>query len=497
MEPSKNGLPDPMTWKHEIVQVVKGFTTKAPTTSFLPAFEYVLPIERLMRGQKFAHHGVITVQGSFTQFFFAATATPPRPIIDDIDFSYVPELGTYPPASAARDIQVKLEPAVRDGVPVKAKFQIRLSDTTKYPGCAMNAHNGLAPCPVTALENDPDVRFEDAASLPPNCTKSTVGTEQLLTCSDYKTTLSFKVVVEDFGAYTKLRAEALDIEVGSKPFPKISNPVRGLVQTRPPEEHDTTLPIDRGVGGAVSNNKIADVGWQDILFTATDIGAANEDSDDLAAVNVGTPGDGLTRIEEYRGFFTAFIHTRTDPNKRDVFFTYLNNFDYPATFLGGYEKDMRRVINVHLVDRRTEVDLCGASPLDHCVNFTLVGQASPPVSPQNAVYIIKERCERDATTGQCNPLKLGTTKPGPGNTNAVEASYVLMFGITSECPSAAGPTVDELVKSVAGHEGGHSVAMTHKTAGVTLMSEPPVVPSYCSSPPTSYGPNDFSQVALH
>ncbi|MBI3183727.1 MAG: hypothetical protein HYZ28_16440, partial [Myxococcales bacterium] len=497
-QPEKNGGPDSMTWKHEIVQVVKGVVTKAPTTSFLPAFEYRLPIEQLMQGRKFAHHGAITVPGSLTQFFFAATAIPPRPIIDDIDLSYVPEVGTYPPASAAKDIQVKLEPAVRDGVPVKAKFQIRLSDTTKYPGCAMNAHNGVAPCPISALDNDPDVRFEDAASLPPNCTKSTVGTEQLLTCSDFKTTLSFKLVVEDFGAYTKLRAEALDIEVGSKSFPKSSNPIEGLVQGRPETEHHTTLPIDRGVGGAVANNKIADVGWDAFVgggnppVKVNDSGLPGADGDPIPPGD-GTPGDGFIRLEEYRGFVAFSTHRRSNPSQKDLFL--IAEGQYGVGFAAALPLVVHRIRLIEASQFRR-------------VNY--LGTGHPAQYLQGAVEVV----ESPGTCGSPAVLGMGSGSLPAGDAPTTD---VFLNPIRYKTAPTLGncatedPADADVIRSVIGHEVGGVIGMQEYPSGshggtdsiMGEMGQPGntvlvggVTESFFEKPPKFYDPTDEGYLRL-
>ena len=63
-------------------------------------------------------------------------------MLQDTLLDYVPDLAVQP------SYTVNLEPNDWDGHELKALFRVTLFDTTSYPGCAMNAPNGTAPCRV-------------------------------------------------------------------------------------------------------------------------------------------------------------------------------------------------------------------------------------------------------------------------------------------------------------------------------------------------------------
>jgi hypothetical protein len=70
------------------------------------------------------------------------------------------------------------------------------------------------------------------------------------------------------------------------------------------------IPLD------MDNNGIADAGWMAATGVAVPDGTASEDADSNPP---GVDGDGLTRIEEYRGFAVNGVHKRLDPTQKDLF----------------------------------------------------------------------------------------------------------------------------------------------------------------------------------
>jgi hypothetical protein len=68
------------------------------------------------------------------------------------------------------------------------------------------------------------------------------------------------------------------------------------------------------------NNRLPDVGWRTSFnVLVPDSGESWAEDTDGAPVGDGTLGDGLSRFEEYRGFFVTGSHLRTNPNTKDLF----------------------------------------------------------------------------------------------------------------------------------------------------------------------------------
>jgi len=203
---------------------------------------------------------------------------------------------------------------------VRAVVEFELVGVSQEPGEALNRGTDLGPDLVFRQRDQIDAAVQvsspSAARTAVAVSKATVVTRAL-----------------DFGAYGAIEARACGAAV------------------RVP------LPFDR------DGNYIADA-WP------LGSGAATDDADDIPAGN-GTPGDGLSRYEEYRGFFVGGVHVRTDPTRKDVFVRDIDGVgpgDLAADLLGA---------PVHFIDR-------GEWDEDRRINFR---HGTAHVADQRAVKI--------------------------------------------------------------------------------------------------------------
>lgn len=423
----------------------------------LAAFEYRVPLARFAQGKKFVQLGAITLATTTplgtatTTHFFRVEATPVRPMVDDVASDYVPELGEYPNV-----LHAKVDPPVFDSLPVEASIRVVLTDTTAYPGCAMNADNGAAPCPLTAANDDQDVKF--AATVPPGCTAGLVygmGPDWELDCSSaFKTDVPFKLEVEDFAAYTKIHAEATAVKVGTQVF-WLGIPTQGRVRGRPESERFATLPVDRGEApNSIAGNRIADVGWKALVNSSTgatvsvaDTFAADKDLDSIP-VGDGWKGDGLVALEEYRGFSARGVHRRLNPEQKDLFI--VNDDPVIGGYGIGFAANLPAV--VHLI-RGSEV-----SSLD-VVNHLATGIAN---------HVSQYRVEVHANAVCDNPLVVlfGLTITSLAGGVATDCD-VYVNRIRRASPPTSGatscgisePADDDVIRWAIGHEVGHAVNM--------------------------------------
>src|SRR5262249_13052985 len=157
----------------------------------------------------------------------------------------------------------------------------------------------------------------------------------------------------------------------------------------PEEERFMTLPVDRGeLPNSTEGDMIADRGWDTLIGSVADDAPGVSDDDDATEVianNLGAPGDGLSRLQEYRGFVVSSVYERTDPRLRDVFFVYENTGDY-LDYIGApnaplltpaYELSLRSShLTFHLVfgqsnptsTNTVEYGFCAGLG---CINFTM------------------------------------------------------------------------------------------------------------------------------
>jgi hypothetical protein len=211
---------------------------------------------------------------------------------------------------------------------VPARFRFTLEDVSQFPGFATNAHINSSFFKRYHLEhlegkydNDlqgPDLIFNpkdfDASEnwKPPDAKMLVVETAE----DSYAA--SVPVTAMDYAAYGHLKAEAKSKCGGWQPV---------RIQVGGQDRDFVTIPMDE------NNNLIADrMEEPNNGITAWSYAGDPGSDDDKYPTGDGTPGDGLTLFEEYRGFMTAsnFFesacqdrgyddHIRTDPAQKDLF----------------------------------------------------------------------------------------------------------------------------------------------------------------------------------
>ncbi|MBI3182793.1 MAG: thrombospondin type 3 repeat-containing protein [Myxococcales bacterium] len=484
----------------------------------------------------------------FSQATVSGTAalTPIRAVLSDTPSSYVPDLATPPGLYT-----VDLEPKTWEGVPLKAKFRVTLFDTTDYPGCAMNAHNGVAPCriafdgkPVT--DTDPDIAFE--VPLPLGATQVTKSTDtngspvQYFETAQFADSFGFNLNVQDYAAYSKLKVSIVALELDGKPWtpstPGALPPFPGFVLGRKPTTKEcefkplgateeagcfTLIPIDRGeLPNSQPDNKIADLGWTDgaganvpDTFSVAMLNDKNVTDVELYGSIFGK-GDGFTVREEYRGFVARGVHLRTNPNKADLFATV-----YPPARLTIQHLDKLPTVAVHEV-LWPEVERKAGTTAeldDHRINLQGSVSHFPWWRAQSAVVI---REDADTHTGLIDPSSglprnwtLGETaclvpNRGPNSCGhaRVFSKHIAWVSPPNTCfcwdeqqypapvdcqpnyllgPPPPDPLDPDVERVIAAHEGGHATPMEHYDRGAGVPRSFMENPGLACSPTRDLG----------
>lgn len=166
------------------------------------------------------------------------------------------------------------------------RIAFHLVERSAEPGSAMNA--------PAAGDREPDLRF-DAVQNP--TLEIRPGGNRAL-ANHPGLTASAKISPRDFGAYGVLTVSA---------YTDLGRYVEGTTALQP---GDTKIRIPK----RARDSKIADA-WK----PAAVAGQADDADADHKPAGDKTDGDGLTLYEEYRGFFVAGRHVRTDPEHKDLF----------------------------------------------------------------------------------------------------------------------------------------------------------------------------------
>ena len=185
-------------------------------------------------------------------------------------------------------------------------------DGSSEPGFALNAGN-----PDEDLFNEPDAYFSEADN------------PHLIILADGRSAMTPRPVLSetatvrfrDYGAFGTITAGACTTEMREYPV----------------DEND---------------NAISDAA------TLHDPGDADEDEDKELTGRSTSRGDGLSRYEEYRGFFVKGTHTRTNPDEMDLF----QNFSDTS-----YEG--RGWVNLHLVNQFVSEDEMNGFSMDTVPGF--------------------------------------------------------------------------------------------------------------------------------
>lgn len=167
-------------------------------------------------------------------------------------------------------------------------FTAALRNVSSYPGVAMNY-------PIEDAATTPDVVFENGLTTQPPIAIPKGGKPVVVT---------IPLHVRDYAASATIEVEM--------PYRKTTFTSR------------RTLPIDANANG------LPDAGWYALANSAT--GAMNKVADAYSRTSdaetdplvsgipaQGITGDGLTAVEEYRGFFVRGAHRRLHPLRKDLF----------------------------------------------------------------------------------------------------------------------------------------------------------------------------------
>ena len=158
-------------------------------------------------------------------------------------------------------------------------FEVHLRNPTYYPGVAMNSPIG-APDP----DPNPDIDFGggiiDLLDVP-------------IPHGGAPKVVRLPLYVHDYAAAATIEAT---IPYRKKKFTT--------------KRH---IPVDANGSG------LPDAGWRLPTGSRVQKGNLTASSDDDPATGGGATGDGLTALEEFRGFFVAGQHARTDPRAQDLF----------------------------------------------------------------------------------------------------------------------------------------------------------------------------------
>ncbi|MBC7326818.1 hypothetical protein H5T87_01715 [bacterium] len=141
-------------------------------------------------------------------------------------------------------------------------------------------------------EEQDDFSISSTISYPPQ--------RNIANSKEPKTSAYIKIDCWDYGAHGYIVAQANIPNIGV---------VLAHAQNKP-KKYYAEIPVDE------NDNYISD-SW------AYDNGGANDDDDNDPSY--GTKGDGISRYDEYRGFFANGVHIRTNPNAKDVFIYDENN----------------------------------------------------------------------------------------------------------------------------------------------------------------------------
>jgi hypothetical protein len=348
--------------------------------------------------------------------------------------------------------------SVKSNKPALFKFEFKEEDVSHFSGYATNADVddaclyrwGLGHLRGTYKNDGPDLIL-DPKNHATKAWKQPVGWSSMETVIE-GTSATVTVTAMDFGAYGKLRAYVRGKCGGWEP-------VRILVGEK--EREFVKIPMDE------DDNLIADRLDEEKGYR----GDPGRD-DDAEPKGDGTPGDGLTAFEEYRGFMTMGNpdckdssedeHVRTDPAQKDLFIhsddPLLLQIATGLTHSSRGEKDSKG-IKVHPICERHFVSKGKDSRI---VNFTLQrngpkewqGKTLSQDQPQRGLYL------RD---GSLEEGKIGHTR---GDTGLGPPRYVWDVTIDKDKIFSLiyrverGLSYIQLLHTVI-HELGHAVGIDH------------------------------------
>jgi hypothetical protein len=181
----------------------------------------------------------------------------------------------------------------------RAKFKFELVEVSKEPGVCLNWP------PKYQVKKEPDFDLK----IDPRIEKNPIIIKEGKIAKDGQSAETPKGMQEayiaitsyDWGAYGKLKVTAI--------LDDDNWPVEAHLEDKP-DVNALKIPQDD------NNNHIADAWERRIVILPSELAESDEDS---LPEGDGTPGDGFSLYEEYRGFRVKGRHIRTDPNQKDVF----------------------------------------------------------------------------------------------------------------------------------------------------------------------------------
>ena len=262
----------------------------------------------------------------------------------------------------------------------KAQFEFELENVSHEPGVCLN-------WPPKSQVKDPadfDLRIVMPNSRNPQNLQNTllesVGKNgQSATSRPKLSEADLTLTSYDYGAYGKLKI-TVQLQDGSPPF---DAHLEGK-----PDVTEVAIPLDN------NGNHIADA-WEKSFYLSNTSETADDDSDPQGD---GTPGDGLSLYEEYRGFMVKGQHIRTRPDEKDIFICDQNGLGTGLFYLSG--------LTIHLVDLTefdTEVD--SETPNEFVINFN---HGTAHLGQQHVLYMMQ------GSAGDGNEGRNWTAGQGPG-----------------------------------------------------------------------------------
>ena len=292
-----------------------------------------------------------------------------------------PEAGSGGGRGNALNLTAKLQAKGGGTTNVKAAYFIwQLTQSSKEPGYAMNA-------PRSSPGKDFDLKLEGSDLLLDDATAQSGKTKPGEQTESTETVASY-----DWGAFGSVKVTAV--------MPDQSEIVGYLEGD--PAQTEIRLPMRS------ASSFIADVWKQNQGVT----GKADNADDETDPPGDGSPGDGLTLYEEYRGFMIDGQHAEGNPKKKDFFILnragafYLSGFRLFQNLSGlqvhyqlkGAEISDGRVINFNYSAGPHKVDQHGVILVPIAANSGYAEAQGGPGTPKSIVQVVAPRILPDASS---------------------------------------------------------------------------------------------------